>query len=334
MLTIAIPTFNRSHLLRGCLERLLPQMTSHHQLLIVDNCSDVPVQDYLGGWLNDHGEKNIRIVRNSINVGSGANLLRCLELCETSWLYCLGDDDLVADDCIQKIESALANYPEALYISFSREVARRPCVTRARGLKEFIANLDDWSSFLFMSSSIVNAGKMRPVARWGYLYAYTWAPFQAILLKLLNSEGEVVFSDEIICHEESLSDDTWIPFPVAAGKMLLPELIDGKELRRALAAKLMAKPSSIALVYLARATSEDWTTLERNRFFVQLYLRRCVDYVGIRNGIRLAIARFLGCVMLRPSLLPNIAFRMIESAAFYLMNRKIPLVKPMSDDRA
>lgn len=334
MLTIAIPTFNRSHLLRGCLERLLPQMASHHQLLIVDNCSDVPVQDYLGGWLNDHGEKNIRIVRNSINVGSGANLLRCLELCETSWLYCLGDDDLVADDCIQKIENALATHPEALYISFSREVARRSCVTRTRGLKEFISNLDDWSSFLFMSSSIVNAGKMRSAARWGYLYSYTWAPFQAILLKLLNSGGEVVFSDDIICHEESLSEDTWVPFPVAAGKMLLPELVDSKELRCALAAKLMAKPSSIALVYLARATSADSTTLERNRFFVRLYLLRCAGYVGIRNWIRLAMARSLACVMLRPSVLPDVAFRVIESIAFRVMNRAIPLNKPMSDNRA
>ena len=334
MLTIAIPTFNRGHLLLGCLDRLLPQLNSNHQLLIVDNCSDVPAQDYLGELLNSHTKKNIRIFRNSTNVGSGANLLRCLELCETPWLYCLGDDDLVADDCIHKIETALANYPEALYISFGREVTRRSYVTRSRGLKEFIEKLDDWSTFLFMSSSIVNAGKMRPVARWGYLYAYTWAPFQAILLKLLNSDGEVVFSDEIICHEESLSDGTWVPFPVAAGKMLLPELIDGKELRRALAAKLMAKPSSIALVYLARATSEDRTTLERNRFFIELYFRRCVHYVGIRNVIHLAIVRFLGGIVLRPSLLPNIAFKMIESVSFSLMNRKVTIIKPMSDDRA
>lgn len=334
MLTIAIPTFNRNHLLRGCLERLVPQMSSNHQLLIVDNCSDVPVQDYLDGWLTDQGQKNIRIVRNSINVGSGANLLRCLELCETAWLYCLGDDDLVADDCIQKIETTLAAYPEALYISFSREVARRSCVTRTRDLKEFISHLDDWSSFLFMSSSVVNAGKMRPVARWGYLYSYTWAPFQAILLKLLNSGGEVVFSDQIICHEESLSDDTWVLFPVAAGKMLLPELVDRNELRGALAAKLMAKPSSIALVYLARATSEDRTTLERNRFFVRLYLQRCANYIGIRSGIRLAMLRSLACVMLRSSMLPNVAFRVIESVAFHVMNRKVPSVKPMSDDRA
>ena len=166
MLTIAIPTFNRNHLLRGCLERLLPQMGSNHQLLIVDNCCDVPVQEYLDGWLTGFGRKNMRIVRNSINVGSGANLLRCLELCETSWLYCLGDDDLVADDCIQKIESTLTRHPQALYVSFSREVARRSCVTRTTGLIEFISCLNDWSSFLFMSSSVVNAKMMRPMARW------------------------------------------------------------------------------------------------------------------------------------------------------------------------
>lgn len=334
MLTIAIPTFNRNHLLRGCLERLLPQMGSDHQLLIVDNCSDVPVQECLDGWLTERDRKNIRIVRNSINVGSGANLLRCLELCETSWLYCLGDDDLVADDCIQKIESALTTHSEALYISFSRESARRSCVTRTAGLTEFISCLDDWSSFLFMSSSVVNAKMMRPMARWGYLYSYTWAPFQAILLKLLNSGGEVVFSDDIICHEESLSEDTWVPFQVAAGKMVLPELVDTVSIRRALAVRLMAKPGAVALVYLARATSSDLATLERNRFFVQLYLRRCIGYAGTANWIRLVMIQSLAAVMLRPWMLPNFAFRGIELLAFRVMGRAIPLVKPMTENRS
>ena len=168
----------------------------------------------------------------------------------------------------------------------------------------------------------------------GYLYSYTWAPFQAILLKLLNSGGEVVFSDDIICHEESLSEDTWVPFQVAAGKMVLPELVDPGSIRRALAVRLMAKPGAVALVYLARATSTDPATLTRNRFFVQLYLRRCVGYAGVANWMRLVMIQCLAAVMLRPWMLPNFAFRGIESLAFRVIGRRIPLVKPMTDNRS
>jgi glycosyltransferase involved in cell wall biosynthesis len=333
MLTIAIPTYNRNQLLLRCLERLVPQLGFNHQLIIIDNCSEKSVSDYLDECSFDCNQKRIRIIRNAINIGGGGNLLRCLEYTESTWLYCLGDDDLVADDCIEKIEKAIKEYPKALYISFSREMAPRKFVTITQGLREFTSALDDWSSFLFMSSTIINAEKMRPAARWGYLYSYTWAPFQAILIKLLNTSGEVVFSNEVICVEESLSNDTWVPFPVAAGKMVLPELVDRKDLRAELAARLMSKPSSVALIYLARATSKDKNTLERNRFFVLLYLRRCAEFSNFGNCFKLILYNILVWVMLTPYLLPDKIFKYIEISAFKLINRKIPSSRPMSDDR-
>lgn len=329
MLTVAIPTFNRNHLLKQCVSRLLPQLNGH-ELLIVDNGSDVPVQTTLGGWLKESGTANIRIVRNPVNVGGGANILRCLELCQSKWMYCLGDDDLVADDCIATIERTLQTHSDALYISFSRGAMRRERSIRTEGLADFIDKLDDWSAFLFMSSSIVHAERMRRELRWGYLYAYSWAPLQAILFKLLNQGGGVVFSDALLCREESLSNDTWVPFPVAAGKMVLPELIDDDYQRRRLARKLMRQPSLPSLIYWARAKGSEGG-MAANRLFVELYIERCQRY---SRSARLRMYRALAFLILRPDLLPAPAFRLIELLAFRTLRRPVPTVRPMSGDRA
>ena len=324
-LTIAIPTFNRNHLLPGAVERLLPQL-GDHELLVVDNACDVPVSDTLAAL---RGARGLRVERNPVNVGGAANILRCLELCRTEWLYCLGDDDVVAEDCVARIEASIAEHPQALYFSFSRPVMRRRSTFAAEGLAGFVDALVDWSTFLFMSSSVVNAAELRPHIRWGYLYAYSWAPMQAALLKRLGSGGRVVFSERILCPSESLSDETWLPFAVAAGRMVLPELVDDPALRRALAAKLVSQPSLLALVYWARVKGEG-PRLEQNRFLLGLYFARVAGY---RRSVRLAAVRLLAAVLLRRWLVPDPVFHLFRTVAFRLMGRTVPGSKAMSEDR-
>lgn len=329
MLTIAIPTFNRNHLLKDCVARLLPQLDGH-RILIVDNASDIPVEETLGGWLREVQATNVRIVRNAANVGAGANILRCVELCDSRWLYCLGDDDLVADDCIETIERTLKDHEDALYVSFSRSVMHRDQTFRSESLEDFIARLDDWSTLLFMSASVVNAERMRKELRWGHMYAYSWAPLQAVLLKMLNQgPATVVFSDAILCHEESLSEDTWVPFPVAAGKMVLPELIEDHRLRGLLARRLMSQPSLPSLIYWARAKG-NISGMEANRFFLELYVQRCQKYSA---RPRLWIYRALAFVVLRPRLMPTPVFHLIEALVFRSLRRPVPTTRPMSTNR-
>jgi hypothetical protein len=330
MLTIAIPTYNRNHLLKECVARLLPQLSDHH-LLIVDNASDVPVEETLGDWLREVRATNVRIVRNAANVGGGANILRCLELCGSKWLYCLGDDDLVAENCVKTIEQTVNAYDDALYISFSRKLMRRVVTFQSEGLADFVSKLDNWSTFLFMSSTIVNAERMRKELRWGYLYSYSWAPLQAVLLKLLNQgPGQVVFSHAILCHEESLSEETWIPFPVAAGKMVLPELIEDARLRKIFASKLMSQPSLPSLIYWARVTG-NVCGLGANRFFMELYIRRCMYF---SSGAQLWFYRGAAFFLLRPQWTPSLLFDLAEALIFRMMGRSIPTRRPMDGNRA
>ena len=99
-LTIAIQTYNRPNELLVLLHRLLPMLDSRCKVLIVDNCSEEPVAEKQRRVLGDWPRVDLTIVRNRVNVGGGANILRCFELCQTEWLWVLGDDDLPTEGAV------------------------------------------------------------------------------------------------------------------------------------------------------------------------------------------------------------------------------------------
>ena len=147
---------------------------------------------------------------------------------------------------------------------------------------------------------------------------------------MLNSGGAVIFSEAIICSKESLAEGSWVPFPVAAGKMILPELVEDKALQSKLARRLMAQPTLTSLIYWARASSVDSAVLARNSLFVKLYLERCEYYVGT---LRLWPFKLGAFVLLNPRLLPNWLFRLVENIIHKVLDRPVPGQREMSDSR-
>ena len=195
--TIAIPTYNRIEILTETVTKLIPQLKPWHHLLIIDNCSDIPVADGIQSRIKFSDDINVKIVRNNMNIGGGANILRCVELCETEWLYCLGDDDFILEDALNIISETIDQNPDCLYINFSRNEYFRKTKKISKGVTEFTQILDDWPTFLFMSSSVFNCRSLKNEIRTAYLNLYTWAPIQSALLLSLKTAGTVLFSEKI-----------------------------------------------------------------------------------------------------------------------------------------
>jgi glycosyltransferase involved in cell wall biosynthesis len=330
-LTIFIPTYNRNSALKKCVDALIKSLNIDCNVVIIDNCSCIPVRDTLKPLLQANNNK-IRVVRNSKNIGGVANMLRCMELCTTRWMYCLGDDDIVEPDFAQTIVKNIQEFDDALMINF-----RRRCFSKGRrgtikvnGIQEFISNLDDWSSLLFMSTSVINVEIMSSHIRWGYLYSYSWAPFQAILIKLLNTGGNVVYSKDVICLEESIGESIWIPFPVLAGKMILPELVDDDKMQKELALSLMRQPSSLVSIYWARALSRNSDELNRNKMYIKTYISRCSRYC---NSVGLFALKVIAFILLNEKLVTNGVFSFIEKVVFKCMRREIPKRLNIDGDR-
>jgi len=102
LLTIAIPTWNRSNYLQQNLRQLKTEIdTVGHDLVEVvvsDNCSsdatyDV-VQDFQKSGLD------IRYIRNAENIGWARNFCQCVELSSGKYMLLFGDDDVLCSGAL------------------------------------------------------------------------------------------------------------------------------------------------------------------------------------------------------------------------------------------
>lgn len=240
-LTVAIPTYNRNHILLDNLTRLLPQLTPDCRLLILDNCSAVPVADTLRETLAQFPAAAHQIIRNRANIGGNANIVRCFELCETEWVWVLGDDDDVEPDAIETILRHIVMHPECLLINFAYDHAR-PESFETRGLKEFVDKLDRSADVPWTSSSVYKATAIIPQAKFGYQHAYSLLPHVAMLLVAVADTGVCCFSREQIVDKVRLGvpvEQQWSLVNLALGFPTLLDLPLEPAVRVGLANKLM-----------------------------------------------------------------------------------------------
>ena len=94
-LTIAVPTFNRPHLLIETLESIWIQREfDNYDVIVVDNASELENVAIVRRFLELSG-RPVRYYRNHANVGVFRNWNRCLRLARGEWVSVLNDDDLL-----------------------------------------------------------------------------------------------------------------------------------------------------------------------------------------------------------------------------------------------
>ena len=101
MLYITIPTYNRAAALKKTLEIILPQLHEKAQCVVLDNCSSDATPDVIAEAQRQ--SPYLRTLRHGVNVGGGANFLRCFEVAPTGWIWLLSDDDAPHRDAIATI---------------------------------------------------------------------------------------------------------------------------------------------------------------------------------------------------------------------------------------
>jgi len=243
MLSIAIPTYNRNQNLLGNLQLLLPQLTPQCQLLILDNCSPVPVQETLRELLATYPHVNCRIVRHSVNVGGNANILRCIEMCETPWLWILGDDDAPLSDAVTTILQHIERHADCVAINFSID-AKRGGEWTARGVGELARSLDGSADLPWISNSVYRTPDFKANLKFGYQYTYSMLPHVATLLVALGERESCFFSRARIVDGETRDGDSkpeqqWSVVNLALGFPILFDLPLRPDVRRLLASKLL-----------------------------------------------------------------------------------------------
>lgn len=228
MLTIAIPTYGRNSILHGNLGLLLPQLTPECRLLILDNCSPEPVEASLAALLSQFPDARARIVRNVTNIGANANILRCVELCETPWVWILGDDDPPLPNAIDTLLEAVKSHRECVLINFAIDRARAADFS-SKGVEGLAHKLDASADLPWISSSVYRTADFKANLKFGYQYIYSMLPHIAVLLVVLGDRGACYFSRQRILDGEARDIDTpteqlWSVINLALGYPILFDL--------------------------------------------------------------------------------------------------------------
>ena len=108
LLTISIPTYNRSAYLWVCLDRVASALKNIKQsdrdlvsVLVSDNS-----EDCLSREVVDSGEFDdlcINYIKNEQNIGSDRNLANCYSIPVSEYVMLVGDDDFLEEDFFVKV---------------------------------------------------------------------------------------------------------------------------------------------------------------------------------------------------------------------------------------
>src|SRR5262249_38319185 len=160
-----------------------PQLTPECRLLVIDNCSPVPAAEVLAPIVQQYPGVAVRVARHPVNVGGNSNILRCIELCETEWVWTLSDDEAVRPDAVALVLRTPREFPDGVYFNFPTGQPERAETRTATGCREFVRIIDVPRHLLLMSNNVYNARVCR-----GWLKVaqnYTFSNFQHLALALL-----------------------------------------------------------------------------------------------------------------------------------------------------
>ncbi|PPS43120.1 glycosyltransferase family 2 protein [Chroococcidiopsis sp. TS-821] len=124
LLTIAIPTYNRAHLLDQQLAWLansIKGFESECEIIISDNCSTDTTSKVIQKWQPAFTTTQLRINRNHENIGAIKNIAYCINNATSKYVWTISDDDKIYDKTLAYLLQELKANPELslLILNFS-----------------------------------------------------------------------------------------------------------------------------------------------------------------------------------------------------------------------
>lgn len=138
MFSIIVPSYNRNQEINALLESLKQQTAYNFEVIIVDDCSKIPVSETLGilNEFNDISTKekvrelltrdslshiysypfDVKVVRNNPNVGAAQSRNVGATNATQEWLLFLDDDDRFMPEKCERLAAEIANNPTANFV--------------------------------------------------------------------------------------------------------------------------------------------------------------------------------------------------------------------------
>lgn len=116
-LTVVIPTYNRRERLRRTLRLLELQTDDDFKIIVMDNCSNYNINDLVEEYTPQF-QKRIKVIRNKINIGAGANIANAFIQGVSGWMWLLGDDDIPSIYAVEHIYEEIESSDQMGVIHF------------------------------------------------------------------------------------------------------------------------------------------------------------------------------------------------------------------------
>lgn len=138
LVSICIPTFNRSHELGMTLQSLVRQkgFDSTVEIVIVDNASTDSTEQTAKKFARKH--KNIRYVRNKTNIGSDNNMVKAAMLGKGTYIKLLNDNKSFTAGALQRMKSIYNDAEEC--VVFFKNVGGHG-ITRTATVDDFLRDV-------------------------------------------------------------------------------------------------------------------------------------------------------------------------------------------------
>lgn len=150
ILSICIPTYNRSVFFKQSLDVLCHQINSDDvELIISDNDSPDDTKEVVGEFIKQNSR--IQYFKQDTNVGASRNFISLMNRAQGKYILLLGDDDILTDNAVSILVDILKGKDYGLLYVETR-------ITENKGTKKFDNKADFIKEisyfYTFMSSSI------------------------------------------------------------------------------------------------------------------------------------------------------------------------------------
>lgn len=249
-LTIIIPTYNRVSPLRKCLSSIFSQKVEAARLILLDNCSTVPVAELIAAAEKIPEWLEVQVIRNHRNIGLYGNIMRCMDYADTDYVWIVGDDDFLEEGAVQGVLDTITKHPDLLAYNFSSALYGHRGDRLVSGA-EIFSEIPSFSNLLFISATIFNMRKLARTIPYGYEYAYSTGPHLAVLFSAVDEHQSIgYFSKRIVKAQIEDGKARWSIFQHWGNLPILAEVVRQNEDRRALLRQIN-QTASIPLLLLS-----------------------------------------------------------------------------------
>lgn len=117
---VAVPTYNRAHLLPRVISSLTVQKYHNWRVLFFDDCSQDNTESVVRGYTEKYPEK---VLYRRMDINSGVNAVRnsiineCQNLYPDSYIVWIDDDDFLSENCLELAKESIANHSSYVWFT-------------------------------------------------------------------------------------------------------------------------------------------------------------------------------------------------------------------------